>query len=196
MDKDSIASWLRDGMRLRDVTQEKMGEVLSLQQNQISKMVRGVRDITAIEAAKAARFLNIPMPGEINTLEVMGYVGAGAEVIPINDGDPLSTVEVDFPVPRGSVAAIVRGDSMYPIFEDGDLVAYGGDHLPPERALGSTCVVQLADGRMLIKKIRRGTQPGLFTLTSSNAPDIEDVPLEWARAFVLRLSRDFWRKLR
>lgn len=181
-------------MKLRGVTQEEIANVLGLQQNQISKMVRGVRDITALEAAAAAQFLNIPMPGESNSLQVMGYVGAGAEVLPIDDGDPLAVVEVDFPVPRGSVAAIVRGDSMYPIFEDGDLVAYGGDPLPPEKAIGSTCVVQLADGRMLIKKVRRGTQPGLYTLTSANAPDIEDVPLEWARAFVLRLSRDFWRK--
>lgn len=194
MDKDSIASWLRAGMKLRGVTQAQLAEKLGLQQNQISKMVRGTRDISALEAAEAARFLNIAMPGEENTLHVVGYVGAGAEVIPIDDGDPLSVVQVDFPVPRGSVAAIVRGDSMYPIFEDGDLVAYGGEPLPPEKAVGSTCVVQLADGRMLIKRVRRGTKDGLYTLTSSNAPDIEDVPLEWARAFVLRLSRDYWRK--
>lgn len=181
-------------MKLRGVTQAQLAEKLGLQQNQISKMVRGTRDISALEAAESARFLNIAMPGEESTLHVVGYVGAGAEVIPIDDGDPLSVVQVDFPVPRGSVAAIVRGDSMYPIFEDGDLVAYGGEPLPPEKAVGSTCVVQLADGRMLIKRVRRGTKEGLYTLTSSNAPDIEDVPLEWARAFVLRLSRDYWRK--
>jgi transcriptional regulator with XRE-family HTH domain len=194
MEDIEIGRWLKNAMKLRDVTQIQLADRLGLRQNQISQMGRGERKISATEAIQIARILKVQLPGEETGLRVMGYVGAGAEVIPIDDGDPLAVVEVDFPVPRGSVAAIIRGDSMYPIFEDGDLVAYGGEPMPPERAIGATCVVQITDGRMLIKKVQRGTRMGLYTLTSANAPDIEDVTLEWARAFVLRISRDYWRR--
>lgn len=83
---------------------------------------------------------------------------------------------------------------MYPVFEDGDLVAYGGQAMTPDAAIGQTCIVQLSDGRMLIKTVRRGTAPGLYTLTSTNAADIEDVQIEWAREFVMRMPRKFWQK--
>ncbi|MFU0504161.1 LexA family transcriptional regulator [Pseudaminobacter sp. NGMCC 1.201702] len=195
MDRNQVARWLQTHMARKEVTQADLGDAIGLSQDKISKIIRGKRDLSAGEAAEIAKYLGVPMPGENFTLDVIGYIGAGAEVRPINDGEPLQQIEVDFPVPQGSVAAIVRGDSMFPIFEDGDLVAYGGEPLAPEKAIGSTCVVQLSDGRMLIKRVRRGTQEGLYTLTSSNAPDIEDVPLDWARAFILRLSRDYWRKV-
>ena len=98
-------------------------------------------------------------------------------------------------MPAGTVGAIVRGDSMFPIFEDGDLVAYAGDELTPDIAVGKTCMVKLEDDRMLIKTVRRGSGSGLYTLTSTNAPDIEDVRIIWARSLVMRISRDFWRKM-
>lgn len=194
------------------MNQNDLAAAMGVERSVVSRAINEKRKIPVEELIKFGKVLGVrpewlltgdtPMvvepkslPGEPrSTLNVVSYIGAGAEVIPVDDGDNIAQIDLDFPIPPGSVAAIVRGDSMYPIFEDGDLVAYGGEPLPPEKAVGSTCVVQVADGRMLIKRVRRGSQPGLYTLTSSNAPDIEDVPLDWARAFVLRLSRDFWRK--
>ncbi|MFD1328268.1 helix-turn-helix domain-containing protein [Mycoplana ramosa] len=134
--------------------------------------------------------------GWTQTVAIFGYVGAGAEVLPFNDVEHngFDTVEVDFPIPDGTGAVIVRGESQMPIFEDGDLIGYHKEGRPPADLIGRMCVVRLGDGRMYIKKIKRGTSPGLFTLTSSNAADIEDVVVEWAAPYRFRIPREEWRR--
>lgn len=134
--------------------------------------------------------------GWTQTVSVYGYVGAGAEVTAFNDTEHgFDHVHVDFPIPEGTGALIVRGDSQMPIFEDGDLVGYHREGRPPDTLIGRMCVVRLADGRMFIKKVRRGSGPGLFTLTSSNAADLEDVVIEWAAPYRFRIPRYEWTAL-
>jgi len=194
MKREQIADWLKTSLKSSTYNQSTLAEELGLTPSMINNIIHGRREMSAVEVLTTAKILDVALPSENRTILVMGYVGAGAEVYPVNDGALFLEVEANVPVPPGTVGAIVHGDSMYPIFEDGDLVAYGGEPLAPEQAVGEMCIVQLADGRLLIKKVRRGSQPGLYTLTSSNAPDIEDVPLEWAREFVMRFSRKYWRK--
>ncbi|OJH53513.1 hypothetical protein ATN81_19185 [Agrobacterium pusense] len=194
MNKIDMASWLEDARKSIGWTQVKLASEMGLTQDKISNIKNGKRELSAEEAMVASRLTGYPLPNEGTDLRVLGYVGAGAEVYPIDDGDALYTIHVGVSLPHGSVGAIVRGDSMFPVFEDGDLVAYSGDTVEPEAAIGDTCIVQVADGRMLIKTIRRGSAPGLYTLTSYNAPDITDVPLDWARRFLMRLDRRAWRR--
>jgi len=195
MTPNQMANWLKRAIDETDVTQTELARRTGLTPGKVSLIISGKRQLKDGEAFKVSEALNYPLPNENRIIPVMGYVGAGAEVIPVSGNDALHEVDMGYPIPPGLIGVIVRGDSMFPIFEDGDLVAYRGEELTPEQAIGQeACVVQLADGRILIKKVRMGSQPGLFTLSSSNAPDIEDVPLEWAREFVLRFSRNFWRK--
>lgn len=119
--------------------------------------------------------------------QVVGYIGTGAEVVPVDDhaqGASLEEVDppigVDFPC----VAARIRGDSMYP-FDDGWLVFWAKDHEGvPEKCIGKICVVQLQDGRMYLKRLLRGSTPYHFTLESHNAPPIEGAAVEWAAPVV------------
>lgn len=195
MNHKDISAWLDRGLKKAEKTQTELADAIGLTQDKVSNIIRGKREMSASEALRAAEFLGVPLPTGSNILEVRHYIGAGAQVMPIDDGgDAFYEVEVDFPLPRGAIGAIVKGDSQYPIFEDGDLVAYGGDLLTPDQAIGQTCIVRLADGRVMIKKVRKGSQPGVYTLTSANAPDMDDVSVEWARAFILRISRMYWRK--
>lgn len=194
MKQRDISDWLAKGLERTETSQTELALGIGLSPDKINNIIHGRRKMSGDEVARAAEYMRIPPPSENASLSVLGYIGAGAAIFPINDGDPLHEVDLDIPIPRGSVGAIVRGDSMLPIFEDGDLIAYSGETMTPEMALGQTCIVQLADGRMLIKTIRRGSRSGLFTLTSSNAPDIEDVAIEWARKFVMRYSREYWRR--
>jgi repressor LexA len=86
------------------------------------------------------------------------------------------------------VALVVRGDSMLPKYQDGDIIYIGRDHdgLLPEY-LGRDCAVRLATGETYIKQIIKGGEDGLFTLLSLNAPPIENVEIEWATpvAFIM-----------
>lgn len=107
-----------------------------------------------------------------------GFVGAGQEVYQFDEG---GAGYVEAPPGAGpeTEAVEVRGNSMFPLYEDGTILYYS-KQLPPDSMVGRRCVVRLEDQRVLVKSIRRGSERGLFTLVSLNAPDIEDVAVQWA----------------
>ncbi len=136
--------------------------------------------------------------GASRVVPIVGYIGAGAEVFPLDDhekGAGLDYVKVPFPVRPGTVCAIVRGDSQLPMFEDGDLIGFVQRGEDPTNLIGKRSVVKLMDGRILIKRLRRGSEAGLYTLVSSNARDIEDVEIEWAAQYSFSLPADEWHSM-
>lgn len=116
-------------------------------------------------------------------IKIVGYVGAGGAITPIDDhakGAGLDEVVVPFSEFHNLVAVIVRGDSMYPAYHDGDRLLYTLEAgTEPGQWLNRECVVKLTNGIMYVKIVKRGHN-GLWTLKSHNAPDIEDADLEWA----------------
>lgn len=112
------------------------------------------------------------------TVKLAGYVGAAQAVYQFDDG-VADYVEAPPGANDMTEAVEVRGDSMLPLYETGTLLYYS-KQLAPETMIGRRAVVLVADGRVLVKSVRRGSAPGLYTLVSLNAPDIEDVVLEWA----------------
>lgn len=118
------------------------------------------------------------------SVKVMGFVGAGAEVLAFANDEPwdgLDQIEAPAGTSEDAVAVIVRGDSMFPIFEDGELLIYSERRSDIDTFLFRTkpMIVQLRDGRILLKQIARGSKVGRYTLMSPNAPAIEDVQIEW-----------------
>lgn len=113
--------------------------------------------------------------------QVLGYVGAGSEVYPIDDhahGAGIDTVDLTLPEP--AVALIIRGDSQYPL-QDGWVVVYAKDHDGvPESCVGRLCVAKVHEGPTLLKTIRRGRAAKTYDLESWNAPRREGVRLDWA----------------
>lgn len=123
--------------------------------------------------------------GEPPLVPVVGYVGAGAQVFPIDDCPKgVGIAEAICPRrlnPETTVAVQVRGDSMLPL-EDGWLLFYSRrEEATAEEIVGHLCVVKVAgEGPTLVKKVRPGYRRGRFNLLSTNADPIEDVELEWA----------------
>lgn len=117
-------------------------------------------------------------------LPVVGYVGAGAVVIPIDDysrGDGMDTVERPAFIKGQAVAVEVKGDSLLPVAEDGWRLVYVGEQtIVEDEVLNKLCVVHLEDERVLVKRVIRGSKPGHYHLISTNAPIIEDVRITWA----------------
>jgi hypothetical protein len=127
-------------------------------------------------------------PGASRHVNLVGYVGAGAETHFFSDG-PLDEV----PAPAGStdstVAVEIRGDSLGTFF-DRWLVFYDDVHRPVTTELiNKLCVVGLEDGRILIKKIARSKARGLFHLLSQTEEPILDVQIEWAAKVKIMVPR-------
>lgn len=117
---------------------------------------------------------------------IVSYVGAGAEVYPVDDHPKGQGLEMIEPPPGAldCVAARIRGDSMHPL-RDGWLVFWlRSQQGVPEECLGALCIAQVKDGPTLLKDLRRGTRKGRYTLESWNAPAREDVQLEWASRII------------
>jgi hypothetical protein len=116
-------------------------------------------------------------------VRIIGRVGADTEgtVIQTTGQEGFDTA----PVPPGgssqAVALEVVGHSMRAIAEDGSLIYFEDQRNPPTPdMLGYYCIVETDDGRVLFKRLLRGSSPGLFMLESQVGPPIEDVRLRWA----------------
>ena len=131
-----------------------------------------------------------PRKGRPVTTKAVGYVGAGAEILPFDDHSPGTLEEVEIPpgVSEDAAVVIVRGDSMYPRYLENELLLYVRRMDDPREHVGKECVVALADGRMLVKTLRRAAN-GLFNLESWNAPPIEAVAIQWAAPVVARMNK-------
>lgn len=133
----------------------------------------------------SANFLDPEIPATQSgrhIVQVIGYVGAGAEIFTIDDhhkGAGLEEVEAPAGAGPSVVALRVRGTSMTPAYKDGDIIFYEtketGDlaHLA-----GRDCVIHLEDGRTFLKELRRSN--GDYWLHSHNADPILHPVISWA----------------
>lgn len=119
---------------------------------------------------------------------VVGYVGAGAVVQMFERGAGSSAIEyIKAPKGFGAVEALeVRGDSMYPVYRNGDTIYFGGRETELPIKESDEYVVELKDGRILLKLVEpRGN--GKYTLLAYNGAPINGV--EIVKAFKVRYIR-------
>lgn len=112
---------------------------------------------------------------------IVGYCGAGAEILPIDDHAMGSGFDdINLALPDDSVAVVIRGDSQHPL-RDGWLILYTrAQDGVPDYCINQLCIVQVHEGPTLLKTVRRGSKPKLWNLESWNAPLRENVRLNWA----------------
>ncbi|HYE45497.1 MAG TPA: XRE family transcriptional regulator [Caulobacter sp.] len=119
-------------------------------------------------------------------LPVLGKVAAGAEALFDDDYEMGAAADwLDPMVPEDGIVLIVDGESMMPRFRHGEHLIFGRRYDDPSPLVGQEVMARLADGRKMVKILRRGAAPGLWTLESINTryPPIEDVELLWALPF-------------
>lgn len=146
---------------------------------------RGFKNATAQQYARLLRVsyewlqTGRGAPTKDLTHALVGYVGAGAEIHPVDDG-PLDSAPD--PPGDGALAEVlqVKGDSMYPAYNNGDLIYLLPKVSSLDDAVGRECSVQIRNGARLLKRVQRGSAKGKYTLLSYNAPPLVDVKLEWA----------------
>jgi len=114
---------------------------------------------------------------------VIGHVGANPEgtVLFALGQDPAELA----PIPPGGTdqarALKVVGHSMRGVADDGALIYFEDQRTPPTPdMLGHVVVVELDTEEVLVKRLLRGSRPGLFDLESVAGPVRQDARLRWA----------------
>lgn len=161
-------------------SQAKLGEQLGVGQNDVSRYLKGREPRGGTMEAIRSLALHwgvLDRESERHMIPVMGYVGAGGDVDPDFEQVPPEGLEqIELPPPLGILgelaAFIVRGESMSPRYNDGDVVVV--DRLPIntgfETLVGAEAVVITQEGKRFLKRIMPSRRRGLYKLVSVNAP--------------------------
>jgi len=182
---------LRRFMKARGLNMNKWAKLAGVPETTLRSYLSGrsksLRGITEKKLATAAETTVSGLYGEdydspsIKDVWVKGIVGAGAKVTlwgpGMGEGEGYSRVPwpIGIPMNEDLIAFEIRGDSMPP-YSDGDLVYVEvSDAVPGPEIIGKLCVVELDNGDMLVKMVRRGCTTGRYNLHSFDGrPPIED----------------------
>lgn len=194
IEEDTAGGRLRALRKLARDDQDSLADALGISRTQVSKYETGGHPLPDYIVERAAQHYGVTPAfiryGDTDSrmAKVVGRVGAGGHVEAIEQ-PPWRYVEVPASW-RDAIALEVSGTSCWPIYDDGDdIVVRGERRLVEDELIGKMCVVETVDGLGLVKRVRRGTRPGLFTLESPNAPPIEDVKLASGRPVKLHAPR-------
>ncbi|HTF77767.1 MAG TPA: S24 family peptidase [Bradyrhizobium sp.] len=165
------------GLEKPGKTKGGLATAMGVRPGAVSEILAEMRLIKASEIAPIIDYL------ELNSVPIMGRVGAGAIIEPKHEQVPtegLGEVELPFPITEETIAFEVVGDSMLPKYENGDIVVvYREQRHPPSSFYGEEAAVRLKTGERYLKTIERGKSATLVNLTSFNAKPINGVKLEW-----------------
>jgi hypothetical protein len=121
--------------------------------------------------------------GTEGLVPVIGRVGASPEGIVLfaTGDDPSELV----PIPPGGAASAralkVVGHSMRGVADDGALIYFEDQRTPPTPdMLGHVVVVETDTDEVLVKRLLRGSRPGVYDLESVAGPVRQDARLRWA----------------
>src|SRR3982075_3138168 len=168
-------------------TKGGLATAMGVRPGAVSEILSGPRLVKAAESADIIDYL------ELNSVPIMGRVGAGAAIEPEHEQVPpegLGDPELPFPISEETIAFEVAGDSMLPKYENGDIiVVYREQRHPLSSFYGEEAAVRLKSGERYLKTIERGKSATLVNLTSFNAKPISGVRLEWIGEICVTLPR-------
>lgn len=167
--------------------QTELAEKLGTTQPTVSRWYKGSEpkrrhELEIQKLANKLKLINHNENNQSNNVNIVGYVGAGGEILYDEGQGPFG----EAPMPPGGgrspdmVAVEVRGDSMAGLLGSGSIIYYDNRREPPtDELFGKLCVVGLADGRVLVKRLLRGRN-GLYDLYSLAAVPLLDQQVTWA----------------
>ena len=126
------------------------------------------QNIVKMEEIQKAQDLYESLGEEFEDIGLYGEVSAGTGVW-VSD-EPVEIIKYPVPVPHHDIALRVNGNSMEPMFHDGDVVFV---KKTPEVHHGSIIIIIVNDNAYIKKLYRRGSEVRLISLN----PQYEDIIL-------------------
>lgn len=190
--------WLRNQMFAHDLTQRELAEKIGMTEQMFTNVVSGRRLFKAQEADAIRRVFGYSLPeDQPSSIAVAGKVGAGDDVFLIDDhakGDGLYKIaRPQWIAGSGIVAAEIEGASAEPWALSGDIIFWRRLEVTVfKEDLGRPVIAELADGRVVLKKLATSEKRGCWSLFSINPthPHILDVELTWAARVFAPLPKD------
>ena len=197
---------LRALREAKNLTIEQVAEATGLSVSFVSRLEKGERNLSVKHIDFFALALDVQreeilaseVRNELNTVAVMGKIGAGAEISPDDEQVPpegLYEIETPFPIPDDAIAFEVTGESMWPRYDPGDVIICWRQGENPEAVLGWEAAVKTSSGQRYLKRVLKGAETGTFDLESHNAAPIRGVQLVWIAAIQSVIRSGQWRKL-
>lgn len=197
---------IREIRKEQDLTIEELADRTGLSVSYVGRLENGERNLSVKNLALFAQALAVTPQTLLaaadepkrNVVAVMGRIGAGAEIMPEEEQIPpegLYEIETPFPLPDDAIAFEVHGESMWPRYDDGDIIICWRQGVVVEEVLGWEAAVKTSNGRRFLKRVLRGADAGTYDLESHNAPPIRGVRLEWVAAIQSVIRSGQWRKL-
>src|SRR3981189_2382160 len=107
------------GLEKPGKTKGGLAAAMGVRPGAVSEILAEIRLIKATEIQPIIDYL------ELNSVPIMGRVGAGAVIEPEHEQVPpegLGEIELPFPISEETIAFEVAGDSMLPKYENGDVI--------------------------------------------------------------------------
>src|SRR5437764_12082071 len=150
------------GLQKPGKTKGGLATAMGVRPGAVSEILAEIRQIKATEIQPIIEYL------ELNSVPIMGRIGAGAVIEPEHEQVPpegLGEVELPFPISGETIAFEVSGDSMLPKYENGDvIVGYREQRHPLASFFGEEAVVRLKTGQRYLETIERGKTPSSVNL--------------------------------
>ena len=186
---------MREHMDARDpkMTLERLAELTDLSVGYLSKLAGGKQPLNARIMPKIAGALGVRPSELIDSatawleIDITGVISDDNEIKPVSaNGAGNHTFTTRVPAALGEQdAALVLGNSLYPRYDDRDVVTFTWQDGDIQSVVGKECVVLLSDGRIFLKTIVPGDGPDNYHLTSYNARPLLNVR-------VARVARISW----
>jgi transcriptional regulator with XRE-family HTH domain len=166
------------------LSQGQLADRVGTSQPQIQRIEKGLRGLSREWALRIAPHLDAK-PEELmfgdRTVPLVGHVGAGSEAHYYADSDgEIGRAKMPPGGSERTVSVRIKGDSLGAAL-DGWYVYYDDRRDPPtDDLLDKLCVVGLASGQVLIKRLMRGRIAGRYDLWSVNGAPQTDELVIWA----------------
>jgi repressor LexA len=196
-DIETIRRNLKRIMEKKHVKPTTLSQKVGSSKTLVKDLLTKTGDVQFSTLRKLAGALDVEL-GDLLALPrvpIVGKIGAGGSVIflAVRDEDHIEETETVARPPGISgklIALIVEGSSMLPKYRDGDIIYIQRVHEGIlESDIGDDCAVRLVTGETYVKQLVRGSEPERWTLRSLNAPDMENVEVEWATRVLFIMPR-------